>query len=311
VLDRLKSLRQILPGLDVQCSRGVYKLFAERSIIMDVSDLKDIGFPFLFAFMSKLHGIIFHADDPSKITRMEVIEEAHDVLGGHTDKRTSDIKESTASGVLRDKRKSKTCAVVVTQLPEYIVDSVLGNLGTVFCLRLGDGRNINRAATCLNLEPWQRQEIAQLPDRHAIARFSRYGKPVQLVIKDAARALSGSRPVSREEARQRSKPVLDSIPFVKRAPEKVEDALNEEEKMFKAVGGLHPNVKRTYARICAIPWELIEDRIDYLGLDREAENAARRQLVALGLIRFAGKVGAKHRLFELTPRGGKVAEKWI
>jgi hypothetical protein len=60
-----------------------------------------------------------------------------------------------------------------------------------------------------------------------------------------------------------------------------------------------------------MPWELIEDRMDYLGMDREAENAARRQLRALGLIRFAGKVGAKHRLFELTQRGRKVAEKWV
>ena len=310
LLDRLKEVRRSLPGLDVQCSRDVFRLLSGRSVILDASDLNDIAFPFLFAFMTKLFGVVFHSDDP-EVSRMEVIEEAHRLFGGHTDKRTSDLKESTASGMLRDLRKSERCGIVVTHLPEDVEDPVLGNLGTVFCLRLGDGRSINRAALCVNLERWQRPEIAQLPDRQAIARFSRYGKPVQLVIKDAAKLLSGSRPVSRKEARERSRPVLERFPYVKRAPEKVEDAQDEEEKILKAVGGLPTRVRRVYARICAIPWELIEDRIDYLGLDREAENAARRQLVALGLICFAGKVGAKHRLFELTPRGRKVAEKWI
>jgi len=311
LLDRLKSIRRSLPGLDVRCSRDVFKLFGGRSVILDVSDLKDISFPFLFTFMSILRGVVFHSDDPSEISQMEVFEEAHRVLGGHTDRRTSDLQESTASGILRDKRKSKTCGVVVTRLPKDVVDPVLGNLGTVFCLRLGDGPNIRRAEDCVNLEQWQKPEIAQLADQQAIARFSRYGKPAQMVIKDAGELLSGSRPVSREEARERSKPVLDRFPYVKRAQEKVEDAQDEEEKIFKAVGGLPTNVKRVYARIAEVPWELIEDRMDALSLDREAENMARRQLISLGLIRFAGKAGAKHRLFELTERGRRVAEKWV
>ena len=310
LLDRFRPFPRSLPGLDVQCSRNIYKLFGERSVILDVSDVSDIALPFLFAFLTKIFSVIFHSDDP-KIRRIEVIEEAHSVMGGHTDKRTSDIKESTASGILRDLRKSECCGIVVTHLPQDLEDAVLGNLGTVFCMRLGDGRSINRAALCVNFERWQNQEIPQLTDRHAIARYSRYGKPTQLVVKDAAELLSGYRSMSRKEARERSRPVLDRFPYVKRAPEKADDVQDKGEKAESAVGGLHPNVKRVYARIAELPWELIEDRMDYLGLDREAENAARRQLQSLGLIRFAGKVGAKHRLFELTERGRKVAEKWV
>lgn len=310
VLDRLRSLRQLLPGLDVACSRDVFELLSGRSVILDVSDVNDIALPFLFAFMTKVFGAVFHSDAP-ETQRMEVIEEAHTLLGGHTDKRTSDLKESTASGMLQDLRKSERCGIVVTHLPQDVEDPVLGNLGTVFCLRLGDGQSIDRAAQCVNVERWQKPEIAQLPDQHAIARFSRYGKPVQLVIKNAAELLSGSRPVSRDEARERSRPVLEQFPYVKRAPEKVdEDAQDEEEKIFKAAGGLPTIVRRVYARIAELPWELVEDRFDSLGIDRDSELAARKQLKNLGLIRFAGKVGAKNVLFELTPRGRSVAERW-
>jgi len=298
-----------LPGLDVQCSRDVYKLFGGRSVILDVSDVNDIALPFLFAFITRLFGVVFHSDNP-KIRRMEVVEESHTLLGGHTDRRTADIKESTSSGILRDLRKSECCGIVVTHLPQDLEDAVLGNLGTVFCLRLGDGRSIDRAAQCVNVERWQKPEIAQLPDRNAITRFSRYGKPSQVAIKDAAELLAGSRPVSRKEARERSRPVLERFPYVKRAQEKVEDAQDEEEEIFKAVGGLHPKTRQVYARIAELPWELVEDRFDSLGIDRDTELAARKQLKNLGLIRFAGKVGAKNVLFELTPRGRSVAERW-
>ena len=309
LINRLKEIPRSLPGLDVQGSRDVFNLFDGRSVILDVSDVNDTARPFLFAFLTKLFGAVFHSDNP-KTRRMKVIEEGNEVLGGHVDKRSSDIKESPASGILRDLRKSEYCGIVATHLPQDLEDAVLGNLGSVFCMRLGDGRSIDRAAQCINLERWQKPAIPQLADRHAIARFSRYGKPVQMVIKDAAEALSGSRPVSRQEARERSRPVLERFPFVKRVQEKVEDAQDEEEKILKAVGGLPTVVRRVYARIAELPWELVEDRFDSLGIDRDSELAARKQLKNLGLIRFAGKVGAKNVLFELTPRGRSVAERW-
>jgi hypothetical protein len=47
--------------------------------------------------------------------------------------------------------------------------------------------------------------------------------------------------------------------------------------------------------------------MDGLGLDRETEGEARARLGSRGLIVFAGKAGAKHRLFELTARGRELA----
>ena len=81
----------------------------------------------------------------------------------------------------------------------------------------------------------------------------------------------------------------------------------EGEGLPSAGGGLHPTELKVYARIAEQPWELIEDRMDALGFDRETEGEARAKLESRGLIAFAGKVGAKNRLFELTARGRELA----
>jgi hypothetical protein len=47
--------------------------------------------------------------------------------------------------------------------------------------------------------------------------------------------------------------------------------------------------------------------MDVLHIDRDAEGLARRNLKTRGFIQFAGKVGARNRLFELTARGREYA----
>jgi len=313
LLDRLNSLRALLPGLDVQSSRDFGKLM-QHSVILDLSDTKDIALPVLFALLVTLLREVFRSDGSPGISRMLVMEEAHEYLGGQTDRRTSDLKEGKPSSVLRDLRKTGTCGVVVSQLISDLVPSARGNLGTVLCLRQGHRQCIRDAAASLNLAPWQEAELARLPNQHAVARFSRYGEPVYLAVKDARSLLpEGSPPPSREEARWRSRPALEAIPYVKRCepPEPEENnggrAGKGEGLPTAAGGGLHPRELKVYARIAEQPWELIEDRMDALGFDREAEGEARAKLESRGLIAFAGKVGAKNRLFELTARGRELA----
>jgi hypothetical protein len=313
LLDRLHSLRGQLPGLDVQRSRNFFKLM-QHSVILDLSDVRDIALPVLFSLLVTLMREVFRSDGSPEISRMLVIEEAHEYLGGQTDKRTSDLKEGKPSSVLRDLRKTGTCGVVVSQLISDVAASVRGNLGTVICLRQGHRQCIREAAAALNLAPWQEPEIARLPNQHAVARFSCYGEPVYLAVRDARSLFGqGSPPPSREDARARSKQVLEAIPYVARCePPKLEaEAENsrtgEGEGLPPAGGGLHPKELRVYSRIASQPWETIENRMDALGFDREAEGEARVKLESRGLIAFAGKVGAKHRLFELTARGREVA----
>jgi len=212
--------------------------------------------------------------------------------------------------VLRDLRKSGggTCGVVVSQLIQDVSPSVRGNLGSVVSLKQGNRESVRQAAGSLNLKPWQEDEIAKLPDRHAIARLSRYGDPVYFAVKDArALGLGVSPTPSREEARERSRPILEAIPFVKgeEAPQRLalEGGGKEAGSEAAKESELRLREKRVFARICERPWELIDDRKDALGLDRESEGAARDTLEVRGLTGFAGVVGARYRLVDLTARG--------
>ena len=322
LLDRLESLRAMLPGLDVKRSRDFRKLTA-RSVILDVSDVRDIALPFLFSYLTTLLREVYRSEGERGITRVLVAEEAHQLLGGQTDRRTADLKESAPSGVLRDLRKTGTCGIIVSQLVQDLAPSVRGNLGSTFVLRQGHRDGVRHAAGMLNLEGWREPEIAKLPNRHAIVRLSRHGEPVYLAVKDArALGLGVSPAPGREEAAERSRPVLEAIPFVKRSEPPTAAvgacgagasgaAAGREGSADPAAanGGLHPREERVFARFTERPWELIEDRMDALGLDRESEGEARAQLEARGFVAYVGTVGAKNRLFELTARGRAFAEE--
>ena len=314
LLDRLQSLRAQLPGLDVQRSRNFAKLM-QHSVILDLSGTKDVALPVLFALLATLLREVFRSDGQQEISRLLVLEEAHEYAGGQMDKRTSDLKEGKPSSFLRDLRKTGTCGVVVSQLITDVAASVRGNLGTVISLRQGHRQCIRDAAASLNLAPWQEAEIARLPNQHAVARFSRYGGPVYMAVNDARTLLYQGPPPTREQAMERSRPVLEAIPYVGRC----EPAIAGEGEGLPiagdggcvptaAGGGLHPSEMKVFTRIAERPWELIEDRLDALGFDRETEGNARAKLESRGLIAFAGRVGAKHRLFELTPRGREFAD---
>jgi hypothetical protein len=345
LLDRLKSLRAMLPGLDVKRSRNL-ALLLERSVILDITGPKDIARPALFALVTMIKAEILGLGPDASITRMEVIDEAHELLGGQTDKRTADLKEGRPSSLLRDLRKTGTCGVAVTHMPADLSPAARGNLGSVVVFRQANRACVREAAGMANVEPWREAEVARLPARHAIARFSRHGDPVYLKVKDARALLpSGLPPPTREEARERSRPVLEAIPYVRNGEQLgagvdgcLRGAKGSRSETSHVVGGnerggarpdalgivtapepgtgsdaqppeggLYPRELRVFARICERPWELISDRADVLGLDRDGEGDARAKLETCGLTAFAGKVGAKNLLFAPTARGREFA----
>jgi len=194
---------------------------------------------------------------------------------------------------------------------------VLGNLGNIISLRQGHNLCVRQASAALNLVPWQESEIARLPNRRAIARFSRYGAPICLAIPDARDIGLGMLPrASIDEARNRSKAALDAIPYVKRrapplpAPWVLNTAEQPQAQTQPSPGnGLLPEEMRLLIQVAERPWELIETRMDSLGLDREAEGEIRSRLETKGLIESIGTAGARHRLFDLTARGREVCHK--
>jgi len=301
LIDRLGAIRKSLPGLDVQRSRNVYELFGKRSVILDVSNVRDIGRPFLFSYLCLVFRSVFYMEEPA-ITGMMVVEEAHEVLGGQVNKRTSDLKEAISTGFLRDIRKSGFCTAAVSQLVPDLDRSIRGNLGSVISLRQGDHYCVKEAAADLNLKPWQADKLAKLTGRKAIARFSRFGEPVNILIEDASKLFRVPKP-TREQAEARSKPVLDKIAFVK-SMKKKPPAENKKEPLDPA-----SNEYKAFAFTARFPYRLAKDRQVETGLSKDADSRAVRKLRNLGMVRPGGKAGAKFQLSEPTDKGLALAKK--
>jgi len=306
VLDRLYALRYMLPGLDVSRSRDVHQLFGRCSVILDLVETKDVALPLLFNFLVMLFTVSF-SQNPGKSHRLLVMEEPHLYLGGHIERRMSDLKESAGTGIMRSLRKANFCGVVVNQLISDLAPPVVGNLSSVICMRLAQRTCIARAASAMGLDRRQEQEIAKLPDKHAIVRFSRHSSPMYLAIKDISQSLGMARRLSREEAKERSQPILEAIPYTKRAEQKAEKVEDKKQTTPEPREGLHPQEQMVFAHICKTPWGLVQDRLEATGLNRDAESRIRGKLEGRGLIGLAGKVGAKFVLYEATTRGKVLA----
>jgi len=188
VLDRLTTMRLTLPGLDVRRSRNVHQLFGQRTVILDLTETKDAALPLLFNFLVIVLTASFSHEPGELIRRLLIMEEAHLYLGGHTDKRTADVKETAGTGVLRSLRKAGFCGVVVNQLISDLAPAVVGNLSSVICMRLAQRACISRAGSALGLQRWQEQELSRLPAREALMRVSRYPDPIHLLVKDLKNA---------------------------------------------------------------------------------------------------------------------------
>ena len=316
LLDRIGFLVASLPGLDVQCSRNVCELFGDHSVILDVAEVHDVARPFLFSFLCMALRAVFYTDQPT-IERLMVAEEAHQVMPEQLRKRTEDLMEPISCAILRDVRKAGFSAVVVSQLVGDVDKSVRGNLGSVISLRQRDKDCIREAAGALNLSPWQSPELGCLPKRQAIARFSRYGDPVHIAVKDTGPILDGIKRFTREEGRARSKPVLDTIPFVKRrpkteeasAPAPVDSAGTPDATPSVQVASLDPNEYTTFASIVRFPELVGADRRAGTALSPDADSRTIKKLCNAGLVGLVGKVGAKCKIHAPTDKGLALAAK--
>jgi DNA-binding MarR family transcriptional regulator len=125
--------------------------------------------------------------------------------------------------------------------------------------------------------------------------------------------------LSRKEAIERSKPVLDSIPFVPRPESEETKDSNfsgvvpeaKPKQVCNACAELGLSLTRTQHRImeaiCENPDEEIRDRCDRLRITRETESSDRRALMTFGLIRCVGSAGNRRLFFSPTENKG---ERW-
>ena len=324
LLDRLCAIRSMLPGLDVRRSRSIHELFGRRSVILDLSLTNDLALPLLFNFLVLILQCAFHQIPGEPTRRILVMEEASSFLGGQIRERTADLNESRGLSVLRSLRKAGFSGWIVNQLVSDLDPAVVGNLSSLICLRLVQNRCIAQAASTLGLQPWQQRELALLPAREAIVRLSRHPRAIHLAVSDASNILPDPRYTpSREEARARTEPVLDLIPFVPgpspdRTHVSVENSAPATAPAARPAPEPKPNCAACEAMgitldrdqhklmeaTCEEPADGVLDRCDKVRMPREEESVVRRSLMNMGLVTEAGSVGKNRLLFEPSSEKG-------
>jgi hypothetical protein len=307
LVDRLGMVLQHLKSaVDAAQSRDIHKLM-NQSVILDFSTIDEVPRTFLFDYLTVLLQVAFPQEAQCGL-RLMVIEEAHTLLSRKVDSRY-DLGEAPGPSFVRSARKigGELGVILTDQVPSLLSPATIANLSSMVCFRLGNANCQHRIASAIGLDRYQQRELAKLEARHAVVRVNRVPDPWLLAIDE----LLFPKPLLRDEARQRCEEILASIPFLEHTekilPEVGDEASLETQKTASR-DALVSNERHIFGRIAERPWELIEDRMDVLGIDRDAEGLARRNLKTRGLIQFAGKVGARHRLFELTARGREHAD---
>ena len=225
-----------------------------------------------------------------------IIEEAYKYFSTEAQKRY-DLGEGPGMSFLRFARKIRggTSVILTDQEPSKLHQTALANCANIISFGLVHSDDIRQAASAQGLEPFQAKELSGLGDRQIVARLRRYPKPLKIEIDE----MSFPAPVSVEQAKARSKHLLDGIPFVDakdRQPEKPDVPLADNEHI-------------TFASIARSPELLGEDRRMRTGLSSDADSRAAKKLRDLGLITLHGRAGAKNKVYGLTAKGADFADK--
>lgn len=231
------------------------------------------------------------------------IEEANLVFAKNSEGRF-DLGDGPVLGLLRTARKitvtGETSVFLIDQIPSKLHAASLANCRNFLIFRLTQSQDVREAGNGAGLKPEQRNELCELLEREMVGRLDKCKRPIKIQIDE----LKFPKPLSKEEARRRSAPILQRIPFV----EKVEQ---KEPEQPAHPDGLDPESDeyRTFAFVVRKPYAIAEDGIRETGLGGDKYRRNIKKLNARGLVSSGLKAGSKYVLTGPTSRGLQLAKR--
>ena len=110
-----------------------------------------------------------------------IIEEAHHILSG---KKEYEFGEETIiESIVRMIREFGESIIIIDQEPTKISNSILANTNCKICFNLGNGKDIDTMANCMNLKYDEKRYIDKLKIGNAIIKLKdRFNEPIQVKI---------------------------------------------------------------------------------------------------------------------------------
>jgi len=213
-----------------------------------------------------------------------------------------DLGERLLVSAPRIFRKRGAVLVCSSQTVSSLPPAVLGNLSTVFALRISDGGCIQRLATSMSLSPEQREILPELEFRQAVVHMKACRGPFLAEVPESLAPVVPSETEVEERIRE-SVAQLPYVPYDGEDPV-IEEAMHEissDEESETLIGGLPPDQYKVMVALCGGALTP-EDICVELRWDRKREGDARKALDAAGMLQLAGRV-AHWKIHEPTSKG--------
>jgi len=305
LVNRFQWLLQSFPCFNARKPINPGELF-KRSLIILMGDMSPEEQDFFINMFIHWLNTVLYGNIVHGIRIVMLLEEAHRTISEEKIKRY-DMGEPQIIDELRTCRKYGMSMVIIDQIPSDLPTAVFGNLGMKIVFRLSDKPCINAIEDSMGLDREQRKKIGELPRRRAIVQTSGNPEPFLLEVPE----LPGSAMPTLDELNERIKLSMEYYDYELEDINinlflfggKRKDSENGEQE---AIGG---DMLRVLVRICEAPYELIEERLAILNMDRAQEFRARQDLTKLGLIEKGEVLGSRWAVYIPTAKGVQWAEK--
>lgn len=195
--------------------------------------------------------------------------------------------------------------IVAEQIPSMLSDGIKGNLGTIICFRLSNGKDIAEVAKTMNLSKEEREYIPRLGTGEAIVRTVGAKDPFLVQVFDITEKIK--KDISEDEL-EKSTLVLSSYPVSPRI--ELSDMLGKK-KEEKLLGELSPEELSFSMDVVNHPYLNFSERRISLSLTSYKANQIKTSLLKKDIlgelpIKLVQGRGRPELFFELTAKGCRV-----
>jgi RecA/RadA recombinase len=300
LLNRIVTMSDFFDQTKTVCHTDMLETLAKRSVIFKLNSLVGIPLQTLVGFLL-LWLARFREGAKADKLHLVILEEAHMLA---SEKSRQDIGENILCRLFRTGRKRDISLMLCDQVPSLLPLAVLGNLGCRIVMRLANSRCIWSVQSSMALDKRQADVLATMEPRRAVVHYSSYPTAFQIEIPQ----INLPNQPDQRHLYQKAEQLLSNVQCTQY--EKHGTKTTASHTKIPAPDDLHGDVYDVMCRICKAPAETIEQRCEFLRIERSREFRARAELDSRGFITKAKQtIAGKTFFFEPTDKGIDWAEK--
>jgi len=310
-LDRVRNrVREnvLILGKVLGCSRGhpIEKIVEEHSLVILMNGLPRSLAKFLtISILKRIFNYRINSGKRLGPIDLVVICDEAKLIFPQSMERRSPEGISALTSLISQISEFQVGLIVAEQIPTLLSDGIKGNLGTIICFRLSNGKDIAEVAKTMNLTKEEREYIPRLGTGEAIVRTVGVKDPFLVQVFDITEKIKKN--ISQDELKKSSL-VLDSYPV---SPRIDPDDILGKKKEEKLLGELTAEELSFSMDVINHPYLNFSERRISLSLTSYKANQIKTSLLKKEIleelpIKLVRGRGRPELFFELTAKGCRV-----